>query len=109
MNLKLANKLKEKNILHKDGKIFGTIRTKGIGDEHIRKNKDLIITELHDDFCMCFPPRDPSMIYRIHYTDIITVGGMEPDRLAKAYELETDGSPMAPRKKPGRKPQPHGI
>ena len=105
MNSKLLKKFKELGIIKYETKVHAQVRAKGICSEFVVVGKDLTLTEVKDRGCVGYNSRDPLIKYSIKYSDINTIGGMTIDRLAKAYDLNVDGSKRDVGLKPGRKPK----
>lgn len=105
MNLNLANKLQELNILLEETKVKATVTAKGIGNQQIRVDKELVVTDLHSRGGVGFNVREPNIKYSFAYEDISEVGGMDLDRITRAFNLNVDGTKRKTGKKPGRKPK----
>lgn len=105
MNLTLANKLQELNVIREETKVTAAVTSRGIGGDPVRVSKELVLTGVNTPKFKGYNMREPNIFFSFTHEDITHVDGMDLERISKAFNLHEDGTPRKVGKKPGRKPK----
>lgn len=100
--------LVEKNIICKGTVFAATVTIEGVGGTKILKQIDVIVEAIDNPSDrLTFTCRYPNTKHYVIIipSQILSVDGMEPERLGKTFNVNLDGSFCAPGKKRGRKPK----
>jgi len=111
MNINLASKLMEKNVLGVNTEVEAEYTTKALGGHINMKAREVfLITQVLQD------PTNNRVIFEMTSTrngskrhlgpeSIIAIDGMDPSRFASVYNVKADGADAKVGKRRGRKPK----
>lgn len=108
MNIEFVRALKERGILAENTKILANYKGYTLDGSTIPSRGELLVKQMditETNIMIQATPLFGQTKYQIGLKDIIEIDGMDPVRLGKVFNINSDGSQRVTGRKRGRKPK----
>ena len=108
MNNEFVKVLFERNILSINSKIIANYKGYTLDGSEIPSRGELLVKQIDNTkqgYMIYATPLFGQTRYKVDIQDVLEIDGMDPLRLGRVFNINSDGSPRAEGRKRGRKPK----